>query len=144
MKYHACPHCDCCFARGNLPLGTTFICRTCGKNYLLEEDRLLERPHDCPARLAEREQLLSTKRDRQAGRSRPPKPLLEESTGLGDDVSHALSKVGITEERVSAWLGRPCGCGERRRKLNQLGSWAKSVMLGEASSENLESIIEGK
>jgi hypothetical protein len=42
---------------------------------------------------------------------------------LGDMLSKALSAVGITEERVSTWLGRPCGCGERKQKLNSLHAW---------------------
>lgn len=47
---------------------------------------------------------------------------------LGDAVERALIKVGITQERVSAWIGRPCGCEERKQKLNQLSSWAKMVI----------------
>lgn len=41
--------------------------------------------------------------------------------GLGDLVAAGLAAIGITEERVSAAIGRPCGCGERREKLNELG-----------------------
>ncbi len=47
--------------------------------------------------------------------------------GLGDLVKSALSLVGITEERVTAWLGK-CGCAERREKLNRLGAWAQRVL----------------
>ena len=47
----------------------------------------------------------------------PPAPL------LGDAISSALSAIGITEERVSAWLGKPCGCGARKKKLNDLHAW---------------------
>lgn len=50
--------------------------------------------------------------------------------GLGDAVESALSAVGITKERVERWLGRPCGCEERQRKLNALGSWARRVLGG--------------
>ena len=32
-----------------------------------------------------------------------------------------LSAIGITEERVSAAIGRPCGCSERAEKLTELG-----------------------
>ena len=46
----------------------------------------------------------------------PPSP-----PGLGDYVARALSAIGITEERVSAVIGRPCGCSERAEKLNELG-----------------------
>jgi hypothetical protein len=41
--------------------------------------------------------------------------------GLGDIVKAGLSAIGITEERVSAAIGRPCGCSERAEKLNELG-----------------------
>jgi len=41
--------------------------------------------------------------------------------GLGDMVKAGLSAIGITEERVSAAIGRPCGCSERAEKLNELG-----------------------
>ena len=41
-------------------------------------------------------------------------------TGLGDMVSSALSAVGITKERVSAAIGRPCACGQRQQALNEL------------------------
>ena len=41
--------------------------------------------------------------------------------GLGDIVKAGLSAIGITEERVSAAIGRPCGCSQRAEKLNKLG-----------------------
>lgn len=41
--------------------------------------------------------------------------------GLGDMVKSTLSAIGITEERVSKAIGRPCGCGKRAEKLNELG-----------------------
>ena len=41
--------------------------------------------------------------------------------GLGDYVAAGLSAVGITPERVSNALGRPCGCKERQAALNELG-----------------------
>ncbi len=47
--------------------------------------------------------------------------------GLGDRVESALSAVGITKDRVERWLGKKCGCAERKKKLNQLGTWAESV-----------------
>jgi len=47
--------------------------------------------------------------------------LLKPRLGLGDMVTAGLSAVGITEERASKALGRPCGCKERAAKLNQLG-----------------------
>jgi hypothetical protein len=41
--------------------------------------------------------------------------------GLGDLVASGLARIGITEERVSRALGRPCGCKERRAALNRAG-----------------------
>ncbi len=50
---------------------------------------------------------------------------------LGDAVHEALEIVGLTEVRISAWVG-DCrgGCEERRRRLNQLDSWARRVVAG--------------
>ena len=41
--------------------------------------------------------------------------------GLGDMVAAGLSAVGITKERVSAVLGRDCGCEGRQAAMNLLG-----------------------
>lgn len=41
--------------------------------------------------------------------------------GLGDRVAAGLSAVGITKERVSALVGRDCGCQERQELLNHVG-----------------------
>lgn len=41
--------------------------------------------------------------------------------GLGDAVAGVLSAVGITPERVTKLIGRPCGCEKRKEKLNQFG-----------------------
>lgn len=62
---------------------------------------------------------------------------------LGDNVEAALKTVGITSERVSAWLGRPCGCPERKRRLNNLGAWAHRVITGKTdkAEQYLEEII---
>lgn len=60
------------------------------------------------------------------------------SRGLGDMVSDALALVGVTEERVTKWLGRPCGCGGRRRKLNKLGRWARQVLAGERTAPPID------
>lgn len=58
-------------------------------------------------------------------------------------MSTALAHVGVTEEHVSAWLGRPCGCGARRQKLNQLSQWAKRVVGGATyrAKEYLEKMV---
>jgi hypothetical protein len=49
---------------------------------------------------------------------------------LGDTIEQALTKVGITKERVSGWLGESCNCAERQEKLNQLSRWAKRIIKG--------------
>lgn len=54
---------------------------------------------------------------------------------LGTAVSQALSLVGVTEDRVAAWLGRPCGCKRRKRKLNELSDWAYTVLRGAPPTE---------
>jgi hypothetical protein len=41
--------------------------------------------------------------------------------GLGDMVAAGLSAVGITPERVSAVIGGPCGCEQRKEALNDWG-----------------------
>lgn len=46
---------------------------------------------------------------------------------LGDFVESALKKVGVNQERVERWLGRPCGCQERKDKLNALHAWARKT-----------------
>jgi hypothetical protein len=78
-----------------------------------------------------------------------PKPVARpfpraEPRGLGDKVESALSAVGITKDRVERWLGRPCGCWERRERLNKLGRWAAQVLGGktEQAQEQLDEIVE--
>lgn len=61
-----------------------------------------------------------------------------ESPGLGDRIKQALSSVGITEERVSGWLGAPCNCDERVQKLNRLGDWASSILSGKQAPAPFE------
>lgn len=63
---------------------------------------------------------------------------------LGDAVHEALARLGITDERVAAWVGRECGgCRRRQDKLNALGQWAARVLRGRADRavEYLESLI---
>lgn len=48
--------------------------------------------------------------------------------GLGDHLADGLAAVGITKERVSRLLGRPCGCKERQRRLNELGRKAAAAI----------------
>lgn len=49
-------------------------------------------------------------------------PRVECRAGLGDMVKSTLSAVGITEERVSRAIGRPCGCGKRAAAMNAFGA----------------------
>lgn len=54
--------------------------------------------------------------------------------GLGDLVAWALAAVGVTKERYSRLLGRPCGCAARQEKLNRWGErlagWWKRISQG--------------
>ena len=63
--------------------------------------------------------------------------------GLGDRIETALHRVGVTQELVERWLDRPCGCDERRERLNQLGRWASRILEGKLRFANqyLETII---
>jgi hypothetical protein len=72
-----------------------------------------------------------------------PEPPRARPVGIGDKVEQALTAVGITSERVSAWLGKPCNCKERREKLNQIGAWASRVLGGakDRATEYLNKII---
>jgi hypothetical protein len=63
---------------------------------------------------------------------------------LGDAVKTALTRVGITSDRIEAWLGQHCGCAERKEKLNQLHRWVVGVFLGRVvdAKKRLDEIIE--
>lgn len=41
--------------------------------------------------------------------------------GLGDMVAAGLSAIGITKERVTAAVGRDCGCKGRQEAMNEWG-----------------------
>lgn len=44
---------------------------------------------------------------------------------LGDALAWLLTRVGITEARVSSWLGgADCGCASRRKSMNRVGALA--------------------
>lgn len=47
---------------------------------------------------------------------------------LGDHLERGLSAVGITKQRVSRLLGRPCKCKDRQRRLNELGQQAAAAV----------------
>ena len=63
---------------------------------------------------------------------------------LGDAIESALGLIGVTPERVESWLGGPCGCEERKQKLNSLDYWTRRVLSGkiEKAREYLDSIIK--
>jgi hypothetical protein len=63
---------------------------------------------------------------------------------LGDLIQQALSSVGITEERVENYLGRPCGCSKRIKRLNRLDDWARRVISGktEDAKVHLEKLLD--
>ena len=57
-----------------------------------------------------------------------PVNLPQKREGWGDNVTKALKKIGITEDRykeVKAMFGLPptCGCPQRREWLNKVGRW---------------------
>ena len=56
--------------------------------------------------------------------------------GLGDMVASGLSAIGITKERVSKAIGRPCGCGERAEILNAVGAKYLGLSPGSTAPEN--------
>jgi hypothetical protein len=62
---------------------------------------------------------LPTFRECTATRIYLPRPM------LGDALAWLLTAVGITEARVSGWLGSAsCGCASRRQRLNVWGAVA--------------------
>ncbi len=65
---------------------------------------------------------------------------------LGNHVESVLSSLGVTPELVERWVGSPCGCPERKEKLNQLGQWAGRVIKGKISDPvgRLLIIIKGE
>lgn len=52
---------------------------------------------------------------------------------LGDQIERALATIGITSERAESWIGVPCGCKERKEKINALEVWARRVLGGKVS-----------
>ena len=52
----------------------------------------------------------------------------------GDRIEEALSLIGVTKERVEKFIGGPCRCGERQRKINQVDAWARRVISGKAKN----------
>lgn len=65
---------------------------------------------------------------------------------LGTAVETALGNLGITVATVEVWLGKPCGCAERRDKLDALHFWAKRVITGhtENAKEYLSRLLSNE
>ena len=68
---------------------------------------------------------------------------LKEVANIGDHLEKALKLVGITPERVESFLGRPCKCRERKRRMNELGQWAARIISGQrdTAKEELDKIV---
>lgn len=49
---------------------------------------------------------------------------------LGDHIEAMLTKMGITKEKVSEWIGHPCNCEERQERINALDKWARESAKG--------------
>jgi hypothetical protein len=71
-----------------------------------------------------------------------PKKNHKAKPGWGDQLESVLKSVGITEDRVSRLLGRPCGCTKRKEMLNRLGEWTKKVLTGEAGEAEFKQLEE--
>lgn len=61
---------------------------------------------------------------------------------LGDLIHSGLNRLGLTPQRVSGWLGRECRCKERQEKLNALDRWAKRVLAGKGTVEDLDRLTD--
>jgi hypothetical protein len=65
----------------------------------------------------------------------------EENTGLGDSIERALSKVGVTSEKIEKIFGvGGCECGARKKFLNKLFPFFRKgqVNLSEEQKERLQ------
>ena len=63
---------------------------------------------------------------------------------LGDHVEQALSKVGITKQRIAKALGG-CNCGKRQAKMNAIDQAAREIVGGavEAGRETIAKLLGG-
>lgn len=104
--------------------GDVLTCRTCGRPMHLPDRGLPVARHCRAAAVAD------------AASVRHPLPAHVEALGLGDQVESILTTFGITKERVETWVGQPCGCAERREKLNRLGEWAAAALARTVSRLN--------
>lgn len=71
------------------------------------------------------------------------RPRIPSAFKIGDAIERALATVGITPERVETYLGRPCRCRERKRKLNEVGNWAYRILSGntDKAKEEFDKIV---
>lgn len=53
----------------------------------------------------------------------PAYPARHKPRGLGDMVAAGLSAIGITKQRVEAFVGGPCGCDGRQKAMNAAAAW---------------------
>jgi hypothetical protein len=56
--------------------------------------------------------------------------VIHEPDGWGDKIAKGLEFFGITKERYSRWLGAPCNCEERQKKINAVGEWVNNWLSG--------------
>ncbi len=65
------------------------------------------------------------------------------SSLLGSKIESVLNSLGITAERVTKWLGRPCDCIERKRKLNRLHVWLiRAIRYPLSAKESLDELLD--
>lgn len=60
---------------------------------------------------------------------------------LGDWTERGISAMGITQERVTKWLGSCGGCEKRKQALNRLGAYIHRFVAGDQSAA-AELIVE--
>ena len=68
------------------------------------------------------------KEPKQPKRVRSGRALKSAPLRVGTVIERGLRLVGITSERIEAYLGVKCGCKERRRKLNALSDLAWGIL----------------
>lgn len=86
----------------------------------------------CPAPLTDDE--LAFQRGWRPANEEQAKVVKLRNYGLGDMVAAGLSAIGVTKERVSRAIGRPCGCGKRQQAMNQWGE--KYLGIGKNDVDN--------
>lgn len=85
----------------------------------------------CPAPLTDDE--LAFQRGWRPANEEQAKVVKLRNYGLGDMVAAGLAAVGVTKERVSRAIGRPCKCSQRQRALNEAGAKYLGLPPGETA-----------